>query len=88
MRALERQLPYAIPLWVMRLLAKLSAYPAWLLGKEPIIPPTIVSFLGWSPRVNCDKAHRELGYNKDRPFAEGVRSTIESLRAEGFIKIK
>jgi nucleoside-diphosphate-sugar epimerase len=79
------KVPATAPAIAMRALAGLSAPLARTFGFTPLVAPGQVSFLTWDARVDASKAKRELGF-VPTPAAEGVRKTIEFLRAEGLVR--
>jgi len=49
---------------------------------EPLIAPGALTFLLWNIRCDTTKAQAELGFTPT-PLEDGVRRTIEHLRAQG-----
>jgi nucleoside-diphosphate-sugar epimerase len=77
-----RRVPGDAPVFVAKALAAVSAPVARAIGMEPLLPPSVLSFLLWDARVDAGKAERELGFAKF-PVKEGVRRTVEGLRGSG-----
>ena len=74
--------PKDSPLWLIKTLAAVSAPLARAFGGSPLVAPGELSFMLWDARVDASKAQRELGFSP-YPLREGVRKTVESLRARG-----
>jgi dihydroflavonol-4-reductase len=49
-------------------------------GVKPMVTRDALDFLMWQARVDASKARAALGYEQ-MPLEEGVRRTVESLRA-------
>jgi dihydroflavonol-4-reductase len=79
-----RRVPKTAPVWLMKVLATLSAPLARAFGFTPLIAPGQLSFLLWNPRVDASKATRELGFVAT-PLDTGAKKTIDFLRAEGLV---
>jgi nucleoside-diphosphate-sugar epimerase len=74
-----RRAPADAPVLLAKALAAVSAPVARAIGVEPMLPPSVLSFLLWDARVDATKAERELGFVKF-PVKEGVKRTVEGLR--------
>ncbi len=76
------KLPPRSPVWLVRLLAGVSAPLARLFGFEPLVAPGQLAFLLWDAHVDSGKAQRELGF-APMPLETGVERTLAALKADG-----
>lgn len=74
------KVPTQGPEWLMKLVASLTTPVLLRLGKEPLLAPGQLHWVLNDTRVDASRAKRELGF-VPTPVAEGVRRTVESLRA-------
>jgi nucleoside-diphosphate-sugar epimerase len=74
----------SVPLPVARTLARLMEGTWKLLGKQqaPLLSSARIKFLGLNLDFCIDKARRELGYDPQIDFAEGMQRTIQWFRDE------
>ncbi len=74
------QVPPVAPLWLLTLVAAITAPLGRWLGFHPPVSPGEVAFLRWDVRVDATKAVRELGFKATSP-EEGVARTLANLTA-------
>ena len=76
-----------VPLPVARVLAKAMEGTWRLLGKKeaPLLSSARIKFLGLNLDFSIHKARRELGYNPQVEFADGMRQTIDWFREQGVV---
>jgi dihydroflavonol-4-reductase len=75
----------ATPLWVLRVLGRVSQWGSTFTKKAPTVTPEIVEGLSRPPHLfKSDKAVRELGY-VEVPLATMLRESYEWLKAEGLV---
>jgi nucleoside-diphosphate-sugar epimerase len=80
----ERSVPKTAPVWLMKVLASVSAPLARTFHFTPLIAPGQLSFLLWDAHVDAAKARRELGF-EPTPLATGVAKTVDFLRKESLV---
>jgi dihydroflavonol-4-reductase len=78
------KVPPVMPTAVAKLVANVGELVSSWTGKPPLLPKGQLEFLQYGAVPSAAKAMRELGW-KPRPFAHGLRETIEFLRANGRI---
>jgi nucleoside-diphosphate-sugar epimerase len=71
---------------MMRTLAAASEPFARALRFTPLVTKGQLSLVLWSVDVDAEKAKRELGF-RPTPLSEGVRTTIDFLRAERLVQV-
>lgn len=94
-RAYEREcdgarrvnIPPNAPFWLLKLLAHVTEPVARLLGVEPLVATSLVTFLSWMPRVDASKAAKELGF-RETPFEDAMAATVRSLIHNGDVSTK
>lgn len=74
------------PMWLARLLCNGFEWLGRTLGFEPLLNGARLKFMGFNLDYSIEKARRELGYQPPVSFEEGIRATIDWLRAEGHIR--
>jgi nucleoside-diphosphate-sugar epimerase len=78
----QSNVPPDSPLWLVKMLAAVSAPLSRLFRIAPLVAQGELSFMLWNARVDSSKAQRDLGF-APYPLEEGVRNTVASLRARG-----
>jgi dihydroflavonol-4-reductase len=82
-----KKVPAVAPVWLMKVLAQVSAPLARTFGFKPLVAPGQLSFLLWNPRIDSSKAIRELGFTP-LLLQEGVRRTVAFLREQRLVPAK
>jgi nucleoside-diphosphate-sugar epimerase len=77
-----RRIP--LPLWGLRLSARMMAVVAKVNGKQPLLTRKLLEKSKYSWPVSIEKAKRELGY-APHSLEQGVRKSIEWLRENGHL---
>jgi dihydroflavonol-4-reductase len=80
-----RRVPPTAPAWFMRALASASEPLARTFRFRPLITRGQLSIVLWRADVDAGKAERELGFSPT-PLSEGVRKTVDFLRAERLVR--
>jgi dihydroflavonol-4-reductase len=80
----RRRVPPVAPAWLMRPLAAAMEPLARTLRFRPLVSKGQLSIVLWSVDVDTEKARRELGF-VPTPLSDGVRTTVESLRAQRLV---
>ena len=77
----------SVPLPVARFLARIMEGTWRLLGKTeaPLLSNARIKFLGLNLDFCIDKAKRELGYDPQVAFADGMKQTIDWCREQGLV---
>ncbi|HVP61487.1 MAG TPA: NAD-dependent epimerase/dehydratase family protein [Myxococcaceae bacterium] len=76
------RVPPVAPEWVLRGATWVSAALARVFRFVPPIAPGELEFVLWQARLDASKAVSELGF-RQTPVDEGLRRTVEHLRAQG-----
>lgn len=79
-----RSVPKVAPAVAVKALAQVSAPLARAFGFTPLVAPGQLSFLLWDVRVDASKAREKLGF-VPTPLEDGVKRTVEFLRATGAV---
>jgi nucleoside-diphosphate-sugar epimerase len=71
-----------VPLWLARLLARVLEFVYKVLGKQeaPLLSNARIKFLGLNLDYCIDRARRELGYDPQVDFQDGMAVTLEWYR--------
>ncbi len=78
------RVPAQAPAGLLKVTAAAMAPLARAFGFEPLVAPGQLGFMLWDAHVDASKAVRELGF-RQTPVEEGIRRTVEFLRAEKLI---
>jgi dihydroflavonol-4-reductase len=76
------RVPPLAPEWVLRAATGVTAALARVFGFAPPVAPGELEFVLWQARLDASKAVNELGF-RQTPVDEGLRRTVEYLRAQG-----
>jgi len=76
------RVPPLAPEWVLRAATGVTAALARVFGFVPPVAPGELEFVLWQARLDASKAVNELGF-RQTPIDEGLRRTVEHLRAQG-----
>ena len=77
--------PPNIPVFILKILAKIGTVTAFFTGKEPTMTPEIVEFMSRKDLAyDNSKALREFGYRMT-PWQNGVKECYEWLKEEGLL---
>lgn len=76
------RVPPVAPDWVLRGVTAVTAALARVFGFTPPVAPGELEFVLWQARLDASKAVSELGF-RQTPVDEGLRRTVEHLRAQG-----
>jgi dihydroflavonol-4-reductase len=77
------KVPRVMPLAVARAVAMAGEGVAQVTGRPPMIPRSVLQFLGRGSRPSGARARAELGWNPT-PFATGVERTLAYFRQQGW----
>ena len=78
------RVPPVAPVWLMRAFAGTMEPLARVIPFTPLVTRGQLSIVLWRADVDTGKARRELGF-RPTPLAEGVRETVDFLRAERLV---
>eukprot|EP00164_Ancoracysta_twista_P008200 GFYU01011790.1.p1 GENE.GFYU01011790.1~~GFYU01011790.1.p1 ORF type:complete len:378 (+),score=116.10 GFYU01011790.1:92-1135(+) len=76
--------PFQLPSWLAFSLARVMTGVGRAIRVKPMIPYSAVQFFTWNATVDNTKAKTQLGW-KPISIDEGIKRTIEFLRAEGLV---
>ncbi len=76
----------AVPLWMISLASAATGFASMFTGKQPAVTPEMVAGLSHHEIVNCEKAVRELGFEKVALRAM-VETALAWQRETGIVKI-
>lgn len=76
----------AVPLWTISLLSGLTGFASLFTGRQPQVTPEMVDGLRHHEIVNCEKAVRDLGYEKV-PLRMMLETALAWQVEEGIVKL-
>lgn len=80
-----KRVPPVMPLWLGNLLSIAGEQVANVIGRPPLIPRGQFHFLQWQAQPQHRRALERLGW-QPTPLAEGLKLTVDFLRASGKIR--